>query len=413
VKFAAGYGVVGGNLSESLYGATMFGDDALLSTGRYSGDLPGTRNHITEPPDETPFPSYYGNKLVGLLETPGDTMLSASTDMPLLSVHAVKTTNGGLALLLINKSPTDTYAANINLHGLAASWKSSCTSYFYGESSTDIAISPAAAASAFTKSLPPYSITALVADKLPPAPLFNTTVSVSPAVIAPNATSTISASVTNSGQATVTAGAAIEVHNLAGDKIAQQSFDAAAWKDGATRELSFPWTAPAQVGTYTVSVRVGDPSANATPLYTMPKRATVIVAPSGIVPSAPSFTSTVVVNPAKIAPGVTASINVTLTDIGAGLDGGVAIMMVKHPSGNTEKPQVVTAQSWAFGQTKTYSFPWTPPTPILAGTYTVIVGVANQYNWKTQYYWENHAGTFEVTDDATGAPAAPAAPAAN
>ncbi len=63
------------------------------------------------------YPTYYVAKLMPHFAAGGDTVVYATSDYPLLSVYAVKRTNGTLTLLVINKSSSSNLTAAINLSG--------------------------------------------------------------------------------------------------------------------------------------------------------------------------------------------------------------------------------------------------------------------------------------------------------
>ena len=136
-----------GNNSSSLYGSATYGDYGLLAIG---GSL--------EPPLDTPFPSYYGMQMLTNVGKAGDTIVPATSSQSLLTAHAVKQANGNLALLLINKDPNNSYAANISLSGYTPT--SAATEYFYGKNSTAITSSAVSTGSSIT--VPPYSLTTIV-----------------------------------------------------------------------------------------------------------------------------------------------------------------------------------------------------------------------------------------------------------
>ena len=140
-----------GNASGSLYGSATFGDYGILAAGG-----------SPEPAAETPFPSYHGIEMLSDLGKAGDQFVSASSSQPLLGVHAVRQAGGNLALMLVNKDPANSYAANVSVSGYAPA--SSSTDYFYGESSGSGGISSAssAAGATFTRTVPPYSLTTVV-----------------------------------------------------------------------------------------------------------------------------------------------------------------------------------------------------------------------------------------------------------
>jgi hypothetical protein len=54
---------------------------------------------------------------------PGDVLVEAQSSSPMLSVHAVRRKDGGVALVLINKHPNQPFVVNVSIPGasLAAS----------------------------------------------------------------------------------------------------------------------------------------------------------------------------------------------------------------------------------------------------------------------------------------------------
>lgn len=83
------------NNSVLLHGWRNYGDYAMLSKG--------------------PYPTFYTFKLLKWFARPGDRVVRASSNSKLLAVYAVRQANGSLALLVINKSPVETLAANISV----------------------------------------------------------------------------------------------------------------------------------------------------------------------------------------------------------------------------------------------------------------------------------------------------------
>lgn len=143
----------GTNDSSTLYGTAQYGDYGVLSNGSSSGGL-------AEPPAETPFPPYYALQMLSKLGVAGDQMVTASSDQPLLAVHAVRQANGDVALLLINKSPTVSYTANLALSGFSAA--PNPVVYSYGMNSASI-VQTQEHGMPPTRALtvPPYSLTTI------------------------------------------------------------------------------------------------------------------------------------------------------------------------------------------------------------------------------------------------------------
>jgi hypothetical protein len=76
------------------------------------------------------YPTYYVAKLMPYFAADGDTVVSATSDYPLLAVYSVKRTTGALTLLVINKSSSSNLTATINLSGYLPF--TNATVYSYG-----------------------------------------------------------------------------------------------------------------------------------------------------------------------------------------------------------------------------------------------------------------------------------------
>lgn len=138
------------NNSAALYGDAHFGDYGILSTGLCAGS-------VCEPAADTPFPPYYALQMLSYLGRPGDTMVAASSDQTLVTVHAVKQANGDLALLLLNKDPSTYSTVSLHLNGYRARGKT--VVYTYGKKSISLT---STAGSATRVMLAPYSLTTVV-----------------------------------------------------------------------------------------------------------------------------------------------------------------------------------------------------------------------------------------------------------
>ncbi len=142
------------NTSPSLYGTATYGDYGILSNGQ-----------SPEPAADTPFPPYYGLRMLTHLGRPGDQMVASSSDQSLISVHAVRGARRQLSVLLINKDPNNSYNVKLSLCGYFA--LTTPTVYSYGIGSAAITSAPATAGGrwlrpSFTQVVPPYSLTTIV-----------------------------------------------------------------------------------------------------------------------------------------------------------------------------------------------------------------------------------------------------------
>jgi len=68
-------------------------------------------------PFDTPSPAYYGMQMAAIAARPGDELIAAQSSTPMLSAHAVKRKDGGVAIVLINKHPSQSYLVNVEIVG--------------------------------------------------------------------------------------------------------------------------------------------------------------------------------------------------------------------------------------------------------------------------------------------------------
>ena len=134
----------GSNGTTTVNGATDYGDEGVLSNA--SGD---------EPAAETPFAPYYGIQMMTKLGAPGDSLVPATSSQSLLTVHAVKRSNGDVDLLFVNKDPSNAYTANLSYSGFTPS-SATPTVYTYAQNATSI--TSTTAGSATSQTIPAYSL---------------------------------------------------------------------------------------------------------------------------------------------------------------------------------------------------------------------------------------------------------------
>jgi Ricin-type beta-trefoil lectin domain-like len=143
-------GAYAGNVSSSLAGNAKFGDYGVLSSASCA-------NNACEPAVNTPFSSYFGLQMLSKLGGPGDTMVSSSSNQGMVAVHAVKQSNGKLAVLLVNKDSRNSHSVALALSGYSAANNTTLYSYTSGASSLTTSQS-----SGLTVQLPAYSLTTVV-----------------------------------------------------------------------------------------------------------------------------------------------------------------------------------------------------------------------------------------------------------
>jgi hypothetical protein len=106
--------VTTGDNGSSLYGTANYGDYGILSDAS-CGTVGGSQ--VCEPAADTPYPAYYGMKLLGQFAKPGDTLVSATSSQSLVQSYAVKAADGSLRVLLVNDDPSNSYTVGLNYAG--------------------------------------------------------------------------------------------------------------------------------------------------------------------------------------------------------------------------------------------------------------------------------------------------------
>jgi hypothetical protein len=97
-----------------INGAQDYGDGGIFSSGTNGSG-------VTEPPLNTPFAPYYGIAMLAKLGSPGDKMVTAQSDHPLVKVHAVRRADGGLNVLIVNEDPSNARTVNLAYSGFSPS----------------------------------------------------------------------------------------------------------------------------------------------------------------------------------------------------------------------------------------------------------------------------------------------------
>jgi len=143
-----------GNADPILNGTYDFGDYGLLSRGLAVG------NGEVEPLAGTPFPAYYGLEVLGRFTERGCTLVTATSSTTLVSAHAVRTEDGHVNVLLINKDPVNAYTLGISVKGARLFGQASV--FTYGPTSTDVEQDCARGhGSTLNATVQPYSVTTI------------------------------------------------------------------------------------------------------------------------------------------------------------------------------------------------------------------------------------------------------------
>lgn len=247
-----------GNTSSSLYGTATYGDYGILSNAT-SG----------EPAADTPAPTYYGLQMLTNLGKAGDTMISATSNNGLLTVHAVKQANGNLALLLINKDPNYSTTASVSLSGYTPA--STGTTYTYGKSSSSIATaSLSGLGSNFSVTVQPYSLTTVVLKPGSSSPGFSLSDSAASMTVEQGASTSSTVTVTPSGG--FSSAVSFAVSGLPSGVTA--SFSPASNTSSSTLTLSASSTASTGISTVTITGTSGSLTAQTTLTLTVSAPAT-------------------------------------------------------------------------------------------------------------------------------------------
>ena len=139
--------VTTGDNGSGLAGTATYGDYGVLSDATCSGST-------CEPAADTPFPAYYGLKLLGGFIHPGDSLVGASSTASLLQSYAVKGTDGNLRVLLVNDDPTNSYTVGLNYTGFTPSGATPTVATL---TTPGTGITTAAAGSAASQTISPYT----------------------------------------------------------------------------------------------------------------------------------------------------------------------------------------------------------------------------------------------------------------
>jgi hypothetical protein len=226
-----------------------------------------------------------------------------------------------------------------------------------------------------------------------PAPLAFTVgpTSATPSPVAPGQTLTVDTRVTASGAAS---GIIVDVGiwNQAGTRVVQHAYSAQSFAAGQSRTYSWPWVVPAGLAAGTYRVSVGVFAANWTTAFVWIEPATTF---SVSAPAALAFsTGPTAAAPNPVARGQSVTIT-TAVRATAPASGIVVDLEIYDPQGRKVAQQVFSGQSFAAGQTRSYTWTWPVGANRERTTYTIKIGVFSA-GWSTLHLWENAAGSFSV-----------------
>lgn len=181
----------------------------------------------------------------------------------------------------------------------------------------------------------------------------------------------------------------LEVHDAAGQMIAQQAYSGQSFGAGQTLSYTWSWPGSQTAGAYTAVVAVFDATWT---LYTVVNPAASF---SVQAPATPAFTvGATSATPTPIFRGQTVTVATSVT-ASAAASGNIVDLGIWNSAGTRVVQQAYSGQSFTAGQTRSYTWPWVIPATLPAGTYRVSVGVFDA-SWTTPYVWIDAAATFTV-----------------
>jgi hypothetical protein len=142
----------GAGAVRTVAGQTDYGDWGLLSSGTCLAAG-------CEPAKNTPFAPYYAIQLMSRFISPGDQLIRAGADEPLVAAHAARRANGDLAVLLVNKDPDNARQVNLQYAGFTPGTAAPTVLSFTNGAS---ALQTTQTGTATSQTLPPYSLSVVV-----------------------------------------------------------------------------------------------------------------------------------------------------------------------------------------------------------------------------------------------------------
>jgi hypothetical protein len=182
----------------------------------------------------------------------------------------------------------------------------------------------------------------------------------------------------------------LEVHDAAGQKIAQQAYSGQSFGAGQTLSYTWSWPGSQTAGAYIAVVAVFD--ATWSTLYTSVNPAASFTVQA---PAPQTFTvAATSATPSPVVSGQTVTVATSVT-AGAAASGTVVDLSIWNSAGSRVVQQVYSGQSFTAGQSRGDTWPWGIPSTLAPGTYRVSVGVFDS-SWTTPDVWVDSAVTFTV-----------------
>jgi hypothetical protein len=226
----------------------------------------------------------------------------------------------------------------------------------------------------------------------------------SPNPIQPGLTMTLTTSVTNTS-AEVASGIIVdeEIFDAAGVMVNQgttsghQYTPGQTLQPGETRAYQWFWTIPPTLASGTYTIKIGIFQDHWSQLYLWNNDAATFTVQGGGATIAFSI-GAITADPTAIQPGQSLTVTTQVTNTGSATATGINVLLeMLDPlagafPGNQDGP---SGETFAPGQTKTYTFAVTIPTGVRQGVYSASIGVFNA-SWSIRYAWKQNGQAFTV-----------------
>jgi microcompartment protein CcmK/EutM len=198
----------------------------------------------------------------------------------------------------------------------------------------------------------------------------------------------------------------VEIYDANGSKVQQKVFDNESIGAGLSKSYLVSYS-PASTGTYKVKVGVFT-SGWTQNLAWNDSAATFTAGQAQPIASQHISFSAAATSPSG-ASGSSLTYASDVTNTGDAISGTLIDFEVYDSSNNRVSQNVASNQSFIVGETKHYSYSYTPTA---AGTYRIAIGIFNS-DWTKNYLWINSAGTITSGSANTTPPPSPPPPPAS
>lgn len=394
---------------QNLNGATTQAD-VLGIYGREGLDL-ATRwtvavNSSTNPPTE--YVTYLASQIYrnydGAGSGFGDTSVMASVPNPdnLSAFAARRSSDGALTVMVINKQQGST-PVTLNV----AEWASGSKAQVWQiNSASQSSITQLASVSITNNQLsttvPSQSITLFVIPGNGPV-AFGSAGTANPSSVTQGKPTNIAFTLT-SGMTLSNANVELQVFDGNGKSVATNAWSSQNLTAGASKPYSYTWNVPSTLptGNYTVELGVFDSTWAHTYYWNSNLAGITVGTPAQTGP--PVFASSGSATPSSLAAGQSTQFAITVKQTGgADVSDGNVELQVFDKNGTAVMTNVWSAQNFTAGESQNYSYTWTVPSTVPAGSYTAALGVFNG-NWSTNYSWNANLAAITITSGGSGPP---------